>query len=279
MAKRQIGCALWSLAIPDTVHSLEAAARLGFESVQFTFCQDADLEPANLRRIEQAIDQTGLDVPAGMVGFPGEDWQSIATIRRTGGLVDPATFPERLERCRRWAGAMATLGIDHVTTHIGFVPEAADPRYAGVLDRISRAADAFKAAGMTMGLETGQESGAALRKVLEDLGRDDVSVNYDPANFILYGSDDPVVAARELGPRTSMAHMKDGVPSARPGEDWGEEVPVGKGSVDFPCVLAALADGGFRGTLILEREAGNDRAGDLTAGRRFLEDLLRRLPG
>jgi len=279
MAKPLIGCALWSLAIPDTIESLEAAAKLGFTCVHFTFRQESDLEPAGLRRIREAIKRTGLQVPGGMVGFVGEDWSSIAAIRRTGGFLDPAIFPERLECCRRWGEAHAGLGIRHITTHVGFIPPPSDPRYGGMLDRIGRAADTFRAAGLTVGLETGQESGQVLRQVLADLGRDFVSVNFDPANFVLYASDDPVAAARVLAPRVSMAHMKDGTPSDRPGEVWGEEVPLGKGKVDFPGVLAALAEGGFRGPLLIEREAGSDRAGDLAAGRRFLEDLLKRLPG
>ena len=169
------------------------------------------------------------------------------------------------------------MGIRHMTTHAGFIPEPTDPRYSGVIERIGKVADALHAAGCTMGLETGQESAAVLLQVMKDLGRDFVSANFDPANFVLYGSDDPVHAAQVLAGRVKMAHMKDGLPSARPGADWGEDVPPGKGKVDFPAVLKALFDGGFTGPLIIEREAGNDRAGDLVAAKKFLERVLARM--
>jgi len=169
---------------------------------------------------------------------------------------------------------MAALGMRHVTSHAGFLPEAGAPNYGAVLDRLGQAADAFHAAGLTVGLETGQESAAVLMHILKDLGRDWVTVNYDPANFILYASDDPVRAARVLGPRVSIAHMKDGLPSAKPGELWGEEVPLGTGKVDFSAVLAALEAGGFTGALIIEREAGTNRLGDIAAAKRYLEALM-----
>ena len=105
-----------------------------------------------------------------------------------------------------------------------------------------------------------------------------MSVNFDPANFILYGSDDPVAAARVLAGRTSMAHMKDGTASDKPGEVWGADVPLGQGEVDFVAVLKTLEEGGFTGALVVEREAGDDRIGDLAAARLFVEDVVKKLP-
>lgn len=279
MAKHVVGCALWSLAIPDTVQAIRKVAELGFEAVQLTFVQPpSDLAPAGLKRIAAALKETGLKVPGGMVGFVGEDWATIASIRKTGGFIDPAMFAERLETCRRFAAGCAELGITHITTHVGFVPEPGAATYAAVVDRIGQAAEACHAAGLTMGMETGQERAEVLLSVIDDLGRDDVSVNYDPANFVLYGSDDPVRAARVLAGRTSMAHMKDAIASDKPGEVWGVEPALAKGQVDLQGVLKALEAGGFTGPLVIEREGGDDRAGDLAASRRWLLDLMGRTP-
>jgi sugar phosphate isomerase/epimerase len=263
--------------LPETIQSIQAAARLGFEAIQFTFRQDSDLAPRAFAKIRDTLKRTGLQVPAGMVGFAGEDYSTIAAIRRTGGIVDPATFPKRLEVCRRWGEAMARLGMKHVTMHAGFLPEPHEPHYAAVCERLAAAADALHAPGMTVGLETGQESAQVLVKILQDLGRDWLSINFDPANFVLYGSDDPVSAAQALAGRVSMFHAKDGTPSDRPGEVWGEDVPLGQGKVDFETVLRTLEAGGFTGALIIEREAGTTRAADIAAGRRFLMDLLARM--
>jgi L-ribulose-5-phosphate 3-epimerase len=277
MAKHVIGSTLWSLAIRDTVEALDAVARLGFQAVQFTFMSESDLEPENFARIRRTLERTGLAAAAGMVGFDGEDYSTIEAIRRTGGIVDPATFPERLQRCRRWGTAMASLGMRHVTTHAGFLPEPGQPHYAAVCARLAQAVDALHEAGLTVGLETGQEPARVLVQVMEDLGRDVLSVNFDPANFILYGSDDPLAAARALAPAVSIMHAKDGTPSGRPGEVWGEDVPLGTGNVDFAAVIRALEQGGFRGAIIVEREAGNNRLGDIAAAKTLLENLLAKL--
>jgi sugar phosphate isomerase/epimerase len=274
MAQHLIGSTLWSTGIRDTVEAIQAVAKLGFDALQFTFMQASDTEPANLKRIGQALDASGLKLPGGMVGFAGEDYSSIPAIRKTGGIVDPATFPERLEQCCRWGAAMAGLGMTHVTMHAGFLPESHDPQYAAVLDRLAKAADALHASGLTVGMETGQEPAKSLIAVLKDLGRPWLSINFDPANFILYGSDDPAIAAKLLGPHVSMAHMKDGTPSDRPGQVWGEDVPLGTGKVNFAVVIRNLEAGGFTGALVVEREAGNNRLGDLAAGRKYLVDLL-----
>jgi len=278
MAKHAIGCTLGSLAIPDTVGALEAARRIGFDAVHFSFQAASDTEPAGLARIREAIDRTGLAVPAGLVSFDGEDWSSIASIRQTGGFVDAARFPARLERCRACGEAMARLPIRHVTLHAGFLPEPGRPHYRAVCDRLGAAADALHEFGLTVGLETGQESAAVLLRVLRDLDRPYVSVNFDPANFILYGSDDPVKAARLLAERVSMVHMKDALPSDRPGEVWGQEMPLGSGRVDLAGVIEVLEGGGFAGALVVEREGGSDRLTEVAAARRFVMDLLREKP-
>ena len=277
MAHHVIGSTLWSLALPDTVQSIEMVAELGYEAIQFTFRQEEDLTPDGMGRIRDALERTGLQIPAGMIDFKGEDYSSIQAIRDTGGFINPDDFPERLDRCQAFSEAMAELGITHVTTHVGFIPRPADPAYDDFMDRLGQAVDAMRACGHTVGFETGQESGEALAEALDDLGRDFVSVNFDPANFILYGSDDPLAAARILAGRTSMAHMKDGTPSDKPGQVWGADVPLGQGNVDFLAVLKALEEGGFTGALVVEREAGNNRIGDLAAARLFVEDLLKRL--
>ena len=277
MAKHLVGAALWSLAMDDTVASIEKVKEIGFEAVQLTFRQPSDATPEGVERVREAIERTGLAVPAACIIVPGEDYSSIESIRATGGFIDPDDFPDRLEQCEVWAGAFADLGIDNVTIHAGFIPPAGDQGHDEFMDRLATAVDTIHEAGLTIGLETGQESAEHLLVAMDELGRDYLTVNFDPANFVLYGSDDPLEAARLLGPRTSNAHMKDGTASDRPGEVWGADVPLGTGQVPVEDVIRTLEEGGFTGGLIVEREAGNDRAGDLARAREMLEALLNRM--
>ena len=57
----------------------------------------------------------------------------------------------------------------------------------------------------------------------------------------------------------------------------GEDVPLGTGQVDLAAVIRALEEGGFTGAIIIEREAGNNRLGDIAAAKTVLEDVLAKL--
>jgi len=51
------------------------------------------------------------------------------------------------------------------------------------------------------------------------------------------------------------------------------EVPLGQGGVSFPYYLRALDDIGYHGYLTIEREAGEDRMGDVRRAIHFLRSL------
>ena len=53
--------------------------------------------------------------------------------------------------------------------------------------------------GQHLHLETGQESADALLEFIGDVDRENLFVNFDPANMILYGSGEPIEAL-EGGP-------------------------------------------------------------------------------
>jgi sugar phosphate isomerase/epimerase len=100
-----------------------------------------------------------------------------------------------------------------------------------------------------------------------------VGVNFDPANMLLYGSGEPIEAMKLLLPFVKQAHIKDARRASQPGI-WGEEVPVGTGEVDWPTFLKVLANGGFSGNLIIEREAGDARVADCIQAKRFLQSVF-----
>ncbi len=67
-------------------------------------------------------------------------------------------------------------------------------------------------------------------------------------------------------------HLKDATPAPIKGE-WGSEVPLGRGRVDWPAFFQVLEDIGYTGPLPIEREAGDDRIHDVQAALRFAEAL------
>ncbi len=218
----------------------------------------------------------GIAIVSGMMTPIGEDYSTIESIRRTGGLRPDEHWPSNLAAARQNAAIAERLGLDLVTLHAGFIPEdAGDPERAVFLERLEAVADAFAERGVRLGLETGQESAACLDEVLRELGRESVGVNFDPANMILYGSGDPIPALDLLGPRVMQVHIKDARASAVAGE-WGEEVVAGTGEVDWGAFFATLGRVAPGVGLAIEREAGDARVEDAAAA----AELVRRFrPG
>ena len=65
--------------------------------------------------------------------------------------------------------------------------------------------------------------------------------------------------------------LKDATQTKQPGT-WGAEVPWGEGQVGIESFVSVLEEIGFNGVLAIEREAGNDRFGDIKlAAERLLE--------
>jgi sugar phosphate isomerase/epimerase len=215
----------------------------------------------------------GVTLVSGMMGTIGEDYTTLDSIRRTGGVVPDATWPDNWKNIQANAEIAGRLGLKLVTFHAGFLPhEETDPVFAKLQDRLRRTADLFHARGIALGLETGQEVADTLALFLRKLGHPGVGVNLDPANILLYDKGDPAAAVRTLGPWLKQCHLKDAVRTKVPGT-WGQEVVLGTGQVDWKAFFRALSDVGFTGNLCIEREAGDRRVADIRAAREYVERL------
>ncbi|HVT29636.1 MAG TPA: sugar phosphate isomerase/epimerase, partial [Lacipirellulaceae bacterium] len=127
-------------------------------------------------------------------------------------------------------------------------------------------------------LETGQEPVDVLIQFLNEVGRDNLFVNFDPANMILYGAGEPIPALEKLGSRVRSIHCKDATWSDRPGETWGAEVPLGDGDVNMGAFLKTLNRIGYNGPLTIEREIPQEPERQKAEISRAIE-LLERLKG
>jgi sugar phosphate isomerase/epimerase len=177
--------------------------------------------------------------------------------------VSADEYPVRRAMTKSAGQIAAEMGMKLLTAHIGFVPPSSDPTYNVMVDRIGEIATDLEKFGVTLGMETGQESAPELLQFFNDLRVTNVKVNFDPANMILYGAGDPIEAIGILGRHIGHVHVKDAKLSSAPGATWGEEVPFGTGQVPPKEFLRALEDAGYTGPLVVEREAGNQRLEDV----------------
>jgi sugar phosphate isomerase/epimerase len=206
---------------------------------------------------KQALAGVGITVVTVFAAYEGEDYADIPTVQRTVGFIPPATRAEREQRTLAVSDFAAGLGVDSIACHIGFVPEEVhDPDYIAVREMVRRVCDHAARRGQSFALETGQERADVLLAFIRDVDRPNLRINFDPANLILYGTDEPIAALRKLAPLVVSVHCKDGdgPPAGVPGA-LGSERALGRGSVGIPRFVETLRELGFAGPLNVEREA------------------------
>ena len=270
-----IGVCSWSLQVKTVPELKGFMDRLRIDVVQIA-CGDphhaswdeGDGMPA-------AAKAAGFRMSGAMLGFPGEDYTSPATIEKTGGFGDPATRPQRLERFQWGLARTKELGLSDLMLHAGFIPPVGDPGRKSFLDTLAKVAELGRQAGVTVAFETGQESAALLRRTLDDLKCPNLKVNFDPANMLLYDKDDPLQAMELLAPDIRSVHVKDANRPPRPGV-WGDEVPLGRGQTNTKQFVKTLKKVGYRGPLCIEREVGTqeERFQDIEHGVRYLRECI-----
>jgi L-ribulose-5-phosphate 3-epimerase len=269
----RLGVCSWSLQPTSADDLLTKLASTGLTRLQIALDPIRENAKGAWTDFAALCAKRGVTCVSGMISTVGEDYTTLESIKRTGGVVPDATWPETWKNIQADAAVAGRLGLKLVTFHAGFLPhEESDPSFAKLLARLRQIADFYAARNIALGLETGQEEAGTLAAFLRKLDRPNVGVNFDPANMILYDKGDPVAALRTLGPWVRQCHMKDAVRTKTPGT-WGEEVRLGTGQVDWKGFFRALDAAGVKGHLCIEREAGAQRAADIRAAREYMERL------
>jgi sugar phosphate isomerase/epimerase len=114
-------------------------------------------------------------------------------------------------------------------------------------------------------------------RCFEKVGTDNLGVNLDTANLILYGKANPVDSLDVFGKYVMNLHAKDGRYPTN-GQSLGAETKIGDGKVDFYGVLKGLKELGYDGYVTIEREiSGEKQTEDIRFAKKYLEDILARI--
>jgi len=267
-----IGVCSWSLRPESPEELTDSVSACGLAAVQLALAPmlDGSWSAAETRR---TLDDHGIAVLSTMLETKGEDYASLESIKRTGGLRPDEHWQANLDAAKRAVDLVQEFGAHLVTFHAGFLPhDPSDPLRSVMTDRIRQVHDIFAEADIDIALETGQESAETLRDLLEELDLPRLGVNFDPANMILYDMGDPIESLKALAPWVKQIHLKDAVRTTTPGQ-WGTEVPIGKGDVNWADFFKVITAAELEVDLCIEREAGEDRIADIHAGLTHLESL------
>jgi sugar phosphate isomerase/epimerase len=122
--------------------------------------------------------------------------------------------------------------------------------------------------------ETGQETPTTLLRVIEDIGLDNLGINMDTANLILYGKANSADAITIFGKYVMDTHIKDGLYPTN-GKHLGREVKVGEGFANIPEVVKRLREVGYTGNYVIEREIkGDQQIKDIVDTVAYLKNIL-----
>ena len=241
---------------------LDVAKELSIPTVQLHAPTAENRQPAAAAKFLQDLNDADIILTCVFAGFDGETYESIPLAAKTVGLVPRETRAARAAELRAISDFAEELRCPAVGLHVGFVPEDTDGEdYQDLVEVVAKCCDHAAENGQTVNLETGQETADHLLRFLADVSRENLGVNFDPANLLLYGTDDPLPALRRLEGKVLSCHCKDAkrAEPADRGREWGEEVPLGSGEVGMTAYLRTLYETGYRGPLTIEREIPQDR--------------------
>jgi L-ribulose-5-phosphate 3-epimerase len=252
---------------------IQSVADLGLYVCQIGF-EHSSLDV--VKPLQQACTKYGVNVTSISEHNPGKRIFNFYEGPLTIGIIPAATREVRMRALKMSADIAVAVGVPAIHTHCGFIPEDPnDPIYPQAVAAVKELAGYCKERGISLLCETGQETPITLLRLIDDVGTGNVFVNLDVANLILYGKGNPVDAMEVIGPLVRGIHAKDGRFPTNPRE-LGLETAIGEGKVDFPKFFEQLRRVNYRGSMMIEREVGQEeeRKRDVLKSKIFLENMI-----
>lgn len=248
---------------------------LGLDVYQLSIWKSELLTDEVAEAVKAANEKWGITLSTFWCGWSGPTAWNFTEGPQVLGLVPAEYRFQRMEDLKRGSDFAKKLGTDKIATHVGFLPEnPSTEQYASVVAAIRYVAEYCKANGQYFLFETGQETPVTLLRTIEEVGTDNLGINLDPANLILYGKANPVDALDVFGKYVKEVHAKDGCYPTN-GKELGVETRIGEGRVNFPAFIEKLRSVGFDGNLIIEREIfGEEQTRDIEAAKALITALI-----
>jgi len=251
------------LTLADALRDLKGA---GADGIEFT-PRPGELAAAGLTpaQVTAMLAQSGLAVSAHYFSAP---------------FFDPAKKAEVLAQAQEKIDSLKVFGAVNMVIGPPAAPVGADrleviARMAPMLDELGRLA---RRQGIAVGVhphlntvvETPEETDALMARCDPAA----VGLALDTGHFHLAGGD-VVRAVRQYATRINYFHFKDGVrPFSRP-DFFPNLRDLGQGEVDFPGVMRALKETGYRGWINVEQDfTSTSPSESCGASMKYVRDVL-----
>jgi sugar phosphate isomerase/epimerase len=256
----KIAIQLTSLRLPFR-QALASVARLGATGVEVDARGDIrpqDLTQTGLRELRRLLEELSLRVVA--VGFH---------TRR--GYDEPDDIERRLAATKAAMKFAADLGAPLVINQVGNVAgEPSGGNWELLVQTLTDLSQYGHHVGAFLTAQTGSESGPDLGRLIDALPPQAIGVDLDPGNLIVNGFS-PLEAVQALGSSIVHVHARDGVRDRARGR--GLEVPLGRGSADFPALLGALEEHAYRGYFTIARAEAENPQFEIGEAIKYLQSL------
>jgi 3-oxoisoapionate decarboxylase len=250
---------------------VDRAGELAVDGVSLESCFFESMEPAYLAEMKSVLDEKGLERVLAW-GHPDglEAGRSERAWREMNGLIPRAQF--------MGAGIMRI-----VASSLMFRNEPHGPQIDAVVRMLKESVKIAADCGVILAIENHIDyTSAEILQILERVGSEHLKVNFDTGNTLRM-MEDPVEAARRLGPYTVATHTKDleACRHVRP-EEWFffSSVTVGTGLIDMPAVVQALKQSGYTGVLAVESDHHKDNQNEdvlVAQSIAYLKNLLKEI--
>jgi len=261
---------------PNVDEELKMLKELGFPTAQVSCWTMEYFNDEMASLLKRSATDHDVEVTTIWTGLPGTPVWNFVQGPLTIGLVPIETREVRVKALKRGSDFAKRVGVGSITTHVGFIPENPnDPHYITLIPTLREVISYVGGNGQSFWFETGQETPVTLLRTIQDVGLDNVGVNFDAGNLILYGKANPVDALDVVGKYVRGVHAKDGE-YPRDGYSLGEEKPLGEGKVNYKALIPKLLSLGYRGAITIEREiSGPQQIRDILRAKEIIEDILK----
>lgn len=253
-----------ALKLTDLRQPLDAALRFAAEeriaAVELDGRSELNLQSLSqtgLRQLRKRLEDYQLKVSA--VGF--------RTRRGYGVAEDLERRVDATKAAMRFAHA---LGANLLVNQVGYVSDEESPERSLMLEVLADLGRFGQRVGTLLAAETGSESGADLRRLIDALPPGSIGVALSPGNLIVHGFS-PLGVVEALGSDILYVYANDGIHDRASGR--GSEVQLGRGSVDFPALLGALEERGYRGYFCIERQRSDEARAEIAQAIEYLRAL------
>lgn len=260
----------------DLDKEIKKAKDMELESCQLCIWDESIYTEEYAARINEAVAKNDFKITSIWAGWDGPKEWNFTYGPSTIGLVPAAYRYSRAKALKKASDFAQKINVDRIVTHVGFIPENPDNEdFAGTVGVLRDVCKYLKDRGQYFLFETGQETPITMLRTIQAIGLDNVGINFDTANLLLYGKANSLDALDVFGKYVMETHIKDGF-YPTDGMALGKQCAVGEGKANIPAIVKRLDELGYSGTFTIEREiSGEQQIKDIIQARDLLRECMK----